>query len=373
MTTDTKTSKPLARTRASAAAGASKRAKPKAAKAKEAISRKRGHVRIEDVAKVAGVGAMTVSRALNQPHTVSAEKRKLVADAIRKTGYVPNLVAGSLASSRSKIIAVINPAMRTSIFSDMTQGMWDVLEKEDYQLLLGSTDYSQRREDKLIRTFISRRVDGLVLTGASHSKSSRRQLENNNITVIETFDLPADPIDMVVGFSAFEAAAEMARLAGAWGYKNPGIITAPKTTDNRTQRRIDGFISGLKDVKLRLKKKSVCEAQALTMKAGGAALEQLLAADPTIDIVLCTNDILAVGALLACQRNGWSSPERVAVTGFGDIEIADQLSPSLTTVRVRGYEMGQRIGELMLARLQGDVAQAHICDMGFEIIRRQSA
>ncbi len=336
-------------------------------------SRGSARVRIEDVASAAGVSAMTVSRALNRPDLVSAEKRKIIADAVKKTGYVPNLVAGNLASNRSQIIAIINPTLRTSIFSDLTQGMWDILGPQGYQLLMGSTDYSRRREDKLIKTFIGRQVDGLVLTGVSHSAVSRMALQKNNISVIETFDLPEDPIDMVVGFSAFDAAAEMGRLVAEWGYRNPAIITAPTTTDNRTQRRLDGFLQGLRKAKLKVKKRSICEADDISIEAGGDAFGRLHDLREDHDIVLCTNDILAVGALLAAQRHGYKIPNDVAITGFGDIEIAKSLNPALTTVRVRGYDIGRKIGALFLERLSTKSPQSPICDMGVEILRRESA
>ncbi len=330
-------------------------------------------VRIEDIARDAGVGVMTVSRAINNPSSVSKEKLKKIRAVIAKTGYVPNMVAGSLASNRSKIIAVLNPTMRTSVFYDMIQGMWDVLDSEGYQVLLGSTDYSKEREEKLIRTFLSRQADGLVLIGAEHSEGARDFLATNDTAVVETFDLPSEPIDMVVGFSALDAAETLGRRAAEWGYRSVTIISAPKTTDNRTERRVTGFKKGLATHGVKVGARHVLMTKELSVSAGAAAMERVIAQTPDVDLVMCTNDMLAVGAVLTCQRNGWSVPERVAITGFGDIEMARVLSPSLSTVRIKGEEIGRESAKLLLQRLSGGEKRTTVMDVGFEILRRESA
>lgn len=335
--------------------------------------RSNGGVRIQEVAKLAGVGAMTVSRAINNPSTVSPEKRKAIEAAIKKTGYVPNFMAGSLRSNRSKIIAVLNPTMKTSIFSDLTQGMWDVLQPEGYQLLLGSTSYSLDREEQLVRAFLSQQADGVVLTAIDHTPACRALLRENDIAVVETFDLAENPIDMVVGFSAFDAAAEMAAYLAGQGYRKIGLIAAPGAADKRAKRRIDGFTKGLKEAGLGLLKRRRYDVSDLTTRAGADAIGVMMAKNPDVDAIFCTNDLLAVGAVMECQRRGWDVPSRVAIAGFGDIDIASVLHPRLTTVRLSGYDMGVKTARLLLAKLGGEPVPEKTIDMGFEIIRRESA
>ena len=330
-------------------------------------------MRIGEVAKLAGVGAMTVSRAINNPSAVSPAKLRSIEAAIKKTGYVPNLMAGSLRSNRSKIIAVLNPTMRTSIFSDLTQGMWDVFQPQGYQLLLGSTAYSIDREEQLVRAFLSRQADAIVLTAVDHTPACRNLLRNNDIAVVETFDLADDPIDMVVGFSAYDAAAEMAAYLARRGYKKIGLIAAPGAADKRAKRRVDGFVDGLKGEGLSLSKRLRHDVEELSVSAGADAIGIMIAHNPDVDAVFCTNDLLAVGAVLECHRRGWAVPARVAIAGFGDIDIASVLHPRLTTVRLSGYDMGVKTAEMLLNRLSDNAVTEKVVDMGFEIVRRESA
>ncbi|RMB04954.1 LacI family DNA-binding transcriptional regulator [Eilatimonas milleporae] len=339
---------------------------------KNTTRRKSGRVRIEDVARLAGVGAMTVSRAINNPQAVSDAKRKAIEAAILETGYVPNLMAGSLASNRSKIIAVLAPLIKTSTFSDILQGMSDTLEDEGYQLLIGSTSYSIEREERLVRAFLSRRADGIVLTGFAHTQNTRKMLEGADVAVVETLELTDAPIDMAVGCSTFRAAADMARHMADKGYRKIGLITPPKAFDARVDPRLKGFVEGLKEAGLPGIEGRQVEAGELSIDAGGRALEQLLAQHPETQAVFCSADMFAIGATLACSRNDWAVPQRVAIAGFGDTDIASQLHPSLTTIRLKGYEIGSTIANLFLRKLSGeDIAQS-VWDVGYELIQRES-
>ena len=335
--------------------------------------RKSSRVRIEEVAKLAGVSVMTVSRAINNPDAVSAEKRAAIQDAIKKTGYVPNLMAGSLRANKSKIIAVLTPLIKTSVFADIVQGMSDVLDKEGYQILIGSTAYSLEREEQLVRAFLGRRVDGVVMAGVTHTEETRKMLQSEDIAVIETVDLAERPIDMTVGCSTFNAASDVARYLTDMGYKNIGMITPPAELAERVRPRTEGFVSGLRDAGAPLDKDRQFETIELSMSAGAKALERLLQKQPDTDAVFCTADTLAIGAILACQRNGWDAPGRIAVVGFGDIEIAADISPSLTTIRIKGYEIGQMSAKLLLKKLHGEKIDDPYCDIGYELIRRESA
>ena len=340
---------------------------------KATTRRKSGRVRIEDVAKLAGVGTMTVSRAINNPNSVSQEKRTAIEAAIKKTGYVPNLMAGSLAANKSKIIAVLTPLMKTSVFADLVQGMSDILDNEGYQILIGSTSYSPEREEQLVRAFLGRRVDGLVMAGVIHTQETMDLLKSANITVVETLDLADQPIDMTVGCSMFDAASDVARYLTDLGYSKIGLITPPKDLAARVKRRTDGFLAGLRKAKAPLDPDRQVETIDLSINAGAKALERLLAKMPDTDAVFCTADMLAIGALLACHRNKWKVPERIAIVGFGDIEIAADLTPSLTTIRLKGYEMGQTTAKLLLNKLHNDEIDDPRCDIGYELIRRESA
>ena len=148
-----------------------------------------GAVTLHDVAKLAGVAPITASRAVNTPEQVSEEVRKKVAAAIARTGYVPNRLAGSLASTRSRLVAALVPTITGPIFSATVQALNDALAEQGYQLMLGQSGYVGNREDVLLEAIIGRRPDGIVLTGITHSEGARRQLLACGIPVVETWDL----------------------------------------------------------------------------------------------------------------------------------------------------------------------------------------
>ena len=176
-------------------------------------------VTIRDVAKVAGVSPITVSRALSRPELVTAETLERIRAVVARTGYVPNFLAGSLRSRRSRIVAAVFPQITNTMFVDTIQALTDRLHDEGYQLLLGFSSY-EMREDELIAGILGRKPDGIFLTGISHAPETRRRLIASHLPVVEAWDLTPTPIDMLVGFSHEKAGAAMARHLVARGHRD---------------------------------------------------------------------------------------------------------------------------------------------------------
>lgn len=156
---------------------------------------------VMDVAKMAGVSAMTVSRVINSPQAVHADTLAKVQAAVAATGYVPNLGAGGLRSSRTRLVSAVFPTLSGTVFLDTIEALTSCLRHHGYQLMVGQNGYSDSREDELIRDIIGRRPDGIVLTGVLHTEQSRRRLISAGIPIVETWDVALDPLDMLVGFS----------------------------------------------------------------------------------------------------------------------------------------------------------------------------
>jgi len=193
-----------------------------------------GGITLGDVARLAGVSPITASRALNTPGQVAPETLARVREAVARTGYVPNRLAGGLASARSRLVAAVVPTIAGPVFMEMVQSLTAALAESGYQLMLGQSGYTESREDALLEAIIGRRPDGVVLTGIMHSAEGRRRLLASGIPVVETWDLTPTPIDMLVGFSHVDAAAEVARHLHAKGRRRLALISAD---DERAQRR----------------------------------------------------------------------------------------------------------------------------------------
>lgn len=325
---------------------------------------------MSDVARAAGVARVTVSRVLSDPDSVAAATRAAVQDAVARLGYVPNLNAGTLASSRSRIVGAIVPTLSNAWFADTMHGVSKVLGAAGYQLLLGQTGYDIDAEDRLVDAFIGRRVDAIVLTGTSHHERIRPKLRATGIPTVECWDLCRDPIDMVVGFSNEATGQAVAEHLLARGCRRFGFLGAD---EDRSRKRLQGFRAALARAGVRQVAVGTVSPPS-SIDDGAEGLAKLLAGKPTLQAVFCSNDTLALGALLESRRRGLRVPEDLSVVGFSDLPVAAACFPALTTVRIDSRRLGERIGELLELRLRRDPpATARIHDLGFSMAIRDSA
>ncbi len=336
-------------------------------------SRRGGGITLGDVARLAGVSPITASRALNTPDQVAPDKLARVREAVARTGYVPNRLAGGLASARSRLVAAVVPTIAGPVFMEMVQSLTTALADAGYQLMLGQSGYTESREDALLEAIIGRRPDGIVLTGILHSPEGRRRLLASGIPVVETWDLTPTPIDMLVGFSHVEAAAAVARHLHAKGRRRPALLSAD---DERALRRNRGFV----DEALRLGLvRDAAEIPVLrvpaptTLGSGRSGLARLLAQDPEVDAVFCSSDMLALGVLIEAAARGIAVPRQLAVVGFGDLGFAADTQPALSTVRIDGTGIGQRAARFIVDRADGRTVGQKIVDVGFRVIERGSS
>lgn len=325
-------------------------------------------VTLIDVAKAAGVSPITVSRALNEPQLVKPATLAKVQDAVKRTGYVKNMLAGGLASSRSKLVALVLPTISTQTFADMVQGATDRLTAAGYQLLLGIVGYETWREDVLVETILSRRPDGVILTGALHTDSTRQRLLQIGTPVVETWELTPHPIDMVIGFSHEEVGHACARHLLERGYRRFGMLTA---NDPRAGQRTQGFQVALAKHGLNV----VCAQQMQApggLPQGRLGAVKLLDEHPELDAIFCSSDTLAHGVLIEAQSRGLRVPEDLAIMGFGDLNFSGYTNPPLSTVKVDGARIGALSAQALLDRLNGDESAERIVNTGFELIQRGS-
>ncbi|TFW14761.1 LacI family DNA-binding transcriptional regulator [Duganella callida] len=327
-------------------------------------------VTLIDVAKAAGVSPITVSRALNEPQLVRPATLAKVQEAVKRTGYVKNMLAGGLASSRSKLVAMVLPTISTQTFADMVQGATDRLTAAGYQLLLGIVGYEMWREEILVETVLSRRPDGVILTGSLHTDSTRQRLQQLGIPVVETWDTTSHPIDMSIGFSHEEVGHACAAHLLERGYRRFGMLTA---NDPRAGQRTQGF-------QVTLAKQGVSVIASHQIQAPGALPQgrmgavKLLDAHPELDCIFCSSDTLAHGVLIEAQSRGLRVPRDLAIMGFGDLNFSGCTEPPLSTVRVDGARIGAMSAQALLDRLNGseEAPAERVINTGFELIQRGS-
>ncbi|MFL9913334.1 LacI family DNA-binding transcriptional regulator [Paraburkholderia sp. RL17-337-BIB-A] len=345
-------------------------ASPDAPKADAPAKRVRGGpkgLRIADVAAQAGVAPMTVSRVLNSPETVAPETLERVRQVVQKLGYVPNRLAGGLSSSRSRLIAAIVPTIAHSLFSETIQVFSETMSRAGYQVLLALSGYSDSSEEALLDAVLSRRPEGVLLTGVAHTESLRERLRNVGMPIVETWDMTGTPIDMLVGFSHYEIGAAVAEHFLRRKVRAPGLISA---NDDRALARRDGFRERLTSAGIH-EIAEVLVSPPSSVALGKAALPTLLEQAPELDAVFCGSDLLAIGVLGAARRLGLDVPSQLSICGFGDLEFATETTPQLTTVRVDGTQIGLTAARCLLDRLAGD-AKTKVTDVGFHIVERET-
>ena len=339
-----------------------------AAPAPKRSRRGSGAVTLHDVAKLAGVAPITASRALNHPAQVSDEVRSKVAAAIARTGYVPNRLAGGLASTRSRLVAAVVPTIAGPVFLETVQSLTEALAEHGYQLMLGQAGYTGSREDALLEAIIGRRPDGIVLTGILHSAAGRQRLLASAIPVVETWDLTPTPIDMLVGFSHVEVGRAVARFLHAKGRRRLAVVAGD---DERARRRTAAFLA--EALALGLDEVPVIEVPApTTLKRGRDGLAAQLAAQQPIDAVFCSSDLLALGVMTEARVRGLSVPGQLAVIGFGDLNFAADLHPALSTVHIKGAAIGRQAAQFIVDRAEGRSVAQPLIDIGFHIVERAS-
>jgi len=322
-------------------------------------------VTLKDVAKLAGVSPITVSRVLNRPEMVTPGTRERVRQVVERTGYVPNLLAGGLASRKTRFVAAVVPAISNQVFSESIQSLTDRMWESGYQVLLGTTGYPTSREENLLAAILSRRPDGIFLTGISHSVESHRRLAAARIPVVEAWDLTPTPVDMLVGFSHEKVGQAVAEYLLGRGYRQFGVISAD---DARAEVRRIEYQSvlekhGIADVS------TVLVPAPSNFRLGREGLARLLERGPLPQAVFCSSDTLAHGILTEARSRGLSVPGDLAIVGFGDLDFAAHTFPPLSTVRIDRPAIGRIAAEALLARIEGRPVE-RIVDIGFHVMER---
>lgn len=298
-----------------------------------------GRVTLNTVARQAGVSAITVSRYFNQPEQVSPERRERIAAVVAELGYVPNLVAGGLASARGRIVAMVIPNISGPIFANTIQGFSDTLSRHGYQLLLASSYFSAEQEESAVRAFLGWSPAALVLTSRFHSAGTEKMIADVDIPVVETWDYVPEREPLQIGFSHYDVGVTAARYLHGKGYRRIAFVQNSASGDFSALERRDGFAATLTALGVH-PWVFAPDADRAPFEAGKQAMETLMGHATPPDAIFFANDNLAAGGLLAGQRAGVKIPQDCAVLGFGDYPFAEMLLPSLSTIKPPALDIG---------------------------------
>lgn len=345
-----------------------------------------GRPTIADVAARAGVGAITVSRALRSPQKVSPQLRKTIEAAIRELQYVPDLNARALASRRTDVVAVLVPSLTQNIFSDVIRGVYDGLEGSHLHIEIVNTRYSLEIEEEHIRRILRHHPAAVIISGTEQTAATRKMLEKAGCPVVQIMDLSDDPIQKIIGFSHLRAGYAMTRHLVEAGYRRIAYFSG--WMNARSHQRFDGYRRALEEADLfdpdlvgemgnedlpHGDRRDSSNARLFSTAGMGRKLMlEMLDRQPDVDAVFCNNDVLSLGALFACNARGVSVPQQVGIAGFNDFDYMEAAHPPLTSLRIHRWQCGYEAMMAVRRQLDGGEVGEPVVDLGFEVMRRAS-
>jgi LacI family transcriptional regulator, repressor for deo operon, udp, cdd, tsx, nupC, and nupG len=304
--------------------------------------------RIQDVARLAAVSTATVSRALATPERVSPEARARVLEAIARVGYVPNPMARSLRSQKSRMVLVVLPNLDNIFFSKILRGIEETLFESGYGMIIGDLDGSPGKEAHFAAFTSAGQVDGAILLNGhlfGQTRDGRGVPARTNVPLIALceaipgVDIPQIEVDN------HAAARGMTHYLASLGHPRIAYVGGP--VGNVLEReRFRGYRDGLSDVGLPFDPDLVWPGD-YSLEAGASAGRDIAGRHVRPTAVFCSNDEMAIGLMRSLMSAGIAVPGDISVAGFDDIEFAGMIEPSLTTIRQPRRDLG-RTGALVL-------------------------
>lgn len=332
--------------------------------------RSTGRLTLDDVARLAGVSAITASRALRGTRAVDADLVKRVQLAAKQLNYVPDPAARALASARSSHVVVLIPLLTNALFVELLDAVQQELLPKGFQTMIGVTHYEPEEEEELLRTYLAHRPAGLLVTGFDRTKAARRMITDSGVPCVHLMETAAAPDTCSVGLSQQDAARAVTQHLLDRGYRRIAYVAGQ--LDPRVMQRRQGYEQALRAAGRYDPTLELLDPAPTSMAQGSRLFEALLARQPDVDAMFFCNDDLAQGALLAALRLQVPVPGRVAVAGFNDLAGSDLMVPSLTTVRTPRAAIGTAAATMLLALMHGQPLARPSVDLGFELVVRQS-
>jgi DNA-binding LacI/PurR family transcriptional regulator len=325
---------------------------------------------IREVAKVAGVSTATVSRVMNGTAAVDGATERRVRKAIERTGYYPNRHARMLGSGRSNVYGLIISDIANPFFPDLVKSFERLAVEHNHEVIIANTDYHPERMEHCVRRMLEHKVDGVAIMTS--------EMESHLITILSRRGIPIVFLDTgKVGPLISNISIDYGSGIGlaiehliALKHQRIAFIQGPITLQSATTRR-DAFIASLKRSGLRVAA-DLIRVGNHSIDGGQRAMEELLRLNRRPTAVVCSNDLTAIGAVVAAHSVGLRVPDDISIVGFDDIELSRLLLPALTTIRISRSEIANRAFTALYGSRDGRVKRGIKYTIESELIVRQS-
>lgn len=317
---------------------------------------------LRDVSEASGVSEMTVSRVLRNRGDVSDSTREKVLEAARMLGYVPNKIAGALASQRVNLVGVVIPSLSNLVFPEVLGGISAELDDTGLQPVVGVTAYLPEKEETVLYEMLSWRPSGMIVAGLEHSETARAMLRNSGVPVVEIMDTDGEGVDSVVGISHRRAGRQMAAAIVAAGYRRIGFLGTKMPLDHRARKRLEGFQEGLAEAGLQLADTEFYSGGS-ALKKGREMTQAILSRTPDLDFLYYSNDMIGAGGLLWCLENGYDVPGQLGLAGFNGVDLLEGLPRRLATMDSCRREIGAKAAQIIAGRPHSGVIGGEVIEL----------
>lgn len=309
-------------------------------------------ITIVDIAKMSGVSQATVSRVLNNPEQVKKSTRDRILRVMKERNYVYNALAGGLSKNKTRTLGLIIPTITNPIFAVSTKGIQTAAAQRGYSILLGSTEYSDEYEFNIVRLFLEKRVDGVILTGSPLNDGSINYMQERNMPFVVTWEMIQNNTASFVTFDNVKSSRQVVDYLVSMGHRSIGMISGRFSDTGRARRRWEGYKQGLKQWDLPYDERFVIQTD-YTVVAGREAGTRLLQHPTPPTAIFCGNDILAYGVMAAIKDRGLKVGGDISIVGFDDLEMSAAMDPPLTTIRIPGHKMGKMAADTLIDTIEG--------------------
>ncbi|HHU31301.1 MAG: LacI family DNA-binding transcriptional regulator [Zhaonellaceae bacterium] len=305
-------------------------------------------MKLAEVAKIAGVSPATVSRALNHPELVNKDTLEKIKKVIKEFDYMPNPAAQALMTGKTKLVGLIVPNLQNAFIAQLVLGVEDQLMRHGYTALICNSHESTEKEKYILRTFLQRRVDGIIC--AYPHDVFIKNLKHPTVLIGPQKMYPRGNYDCVEIDDEAVASISVQRLYNK-GHRKIAAITGNENFAISLVR-LECLKRELQSLGLHLPPEYIARGSYDSIDSGSKAMETLLGLKNRPSAVIAFNDMLAIGALKKLADHNIKVPEEMAVIGADDIPFARHFSPALTTIHAPGFDLGQAAAKLLVSRLE---------------------
>ena len=323
---------------------------------------------IADIAKLAGVSNAAVSRYFNNGY-ISEEKREAIRKVVEETGYRPSIQAQTLRTKKTRMIGVIIPKIASYSIGSVVAGITEVLNENNYQMLLADTSNDPRKELEYLNVFKDKQVDGVILLATVITPEHKKMLKGMKVPVVIVGQRLSGYC--CVFHDDYHCMYDMAELFLDKGCKKIGYISAPAYDKAAGVQRYEGVRdavrdSGREDITI------YKVTGDFSMESGYQAAAELLKQCDCLDGIICTTDTMSLGALRYLREQGCKLPEDMILSGHGNAVYTDATYPSITTVQYSYEESGHTGAEMLVDMINKKNTVVKEIMLGYSIKEKES-